>query len=453
MLKSNRKFGIEFEVFNECLEECVKFHNLPNSQLIDTPENGGAREFRLESFKGFNSVFDRSIKGANPREFTTPPLDKSKIPVLKEFVDKLKLHNYDVNKSCGLHVHLDAPEFKIKQKSTNNQIVTLSQFVESHEIAKKIGKELRYSEITIYKRNLWDTEASNSLKNLARVNNRSGINRVQIGLRVRPPVDATDLSFYTKSLVWEDLNNVKNGNPFIKQRFKGVSDVYVLTVEVDSELDKFYSSKNKSGKKTPFDLDNNDIVEFRIADPEMEDIKVKNLLGFYTSISDVISAILPKTRRNNSYALPLNEIYTLEDIKKVKTITDFDNVWYSQKGKEKAFMKDVEFFGGKSSDKHSKYNWSKYLSINFHSLNRIGTVEIRSHSGTLNLRKILYWVCLHQTILDKVSKEKGDDVWNFIEYILSIQNIEAKAKELFNYLELDSEVAEYFYQRINKFKE
>lgn len=130
----------------------------------------------------------------------------------------------------------------------------------------------------------------------------------------------------------------------------------------------------------------------------VEDISYVNrlvtLLLFYVIFDDVFMGMLPESRRKgNMYCIPVSKTFTPEQILKVKTLEDFECLWYKDPRKN-----------GIGYHKNEHYDDSRYHNVNFHSLwNRHGTIEIRSHSSTTNPSKILLWTALHQTVIDKIA--------------------------------------------------
>lgn len=138
---------------------------------------------------------------------------------------------------------------------------------------------------------------------------------------------------------------------------------------------------------------------------------LKKILYFYTQYCNVMTGIVSNSRKEgNMYCVPLSKSYSLSDIDNTKNLNELKELWYKQ-----------------SLDLSFHYNDSRYHNVNLHSYwNRHGTVEIRSHGGTIDPNKILLWVKLHQKIIDKLSNldldsiklKEGDDVYkSFIDFI------------------------------------
>lgn len=124
---------------------------------------------------------------------------------------------------------------------------------------------------------------------------------------------------------------------------------------------------------------------------------LRNVLYFYTKYSLVMESLVSNSRKfPNMYCVPLAKSFKLEEISKLKTEGELRDYWY--KGRETSRKRDD----------------SRYHDVNLHCyFNGYGTVEIRSHGGTVDPNKILLWVRLHQTILDKLENATLDDINNF----------------------------------------
>ena len=121
---------------------------------------------------------------------------------------------------------------------------------------------------------------------------------------------------------------------------------------------------------------------------------LRNMMYFYTQYSQVMEDIVSTSRRfGNMYCIPLGDSFDLPDIEAVKNEEELLKLWY------------------KETDTGGHYNDSRYHNVNFHSYwDRTGTIEIRSHGGTIDPNKILLWVKLHQKIADKLEDLTLDKV-------------------------------------------
>lgn len=113
---------------------------------------------------------------------------------------------------------------------------------------------------------------------------------------------------------------------------------------------------------------------------------LQKVLYFYTLYSRVLENMVSNSRRmGNMYCIPLDKSYDAPDIAKLQNIEELKRYWY------------------KGLPSSGKWDNSRYHSVNLHSyFHNPGTVEIRCHGGTIDPKKILLWVRLHQKILDKL---------------------------------------------------
>ena len=167
---------------------------------------------------------------------------------------------------------------------------------------------------------------------------------------------------------------------------------------------------------------------------------LKNLLLFYIAFEPILFATQPKSRREgNTYTQSLQKSFSFQDIRSIQKESDFEKYWYKNTRK-----RDV------SRMKNNHYHDSRYYTVNFHALfeTRKGnqTLEIRVHAGTKNATKVLNWVALHQTILDKIKSTKID-AYN-IEKAQNIFLLSEKMDYFLSLLELKPELEEYLRKRM-----
>lgn len=102
-------FGVEIEAYNVHVND-IKVELA--SRGVEIYHEGYNHQTRPH----FKIVSDASIRGEKPAEIVSPILKgKSGLESLKKVCDVLELTNAKVNKSCGLHIHLDAKNFTINQ--------------------------------------------------------------------------------------------------------------------------------------------------------------------------------------------------------------------------------------------------------------------------------------------------------------------------------------------------
>lgn len=150
---------------------------------------------------------------------------------------------------------------------------------------------------------------------------------------------------------------------------------------------------------------------------------LRNVFYFYTKFSNTMEDMVSNSRkRGNMYCIPLGLSYELDAIAKCTNMDELRNVWY------------------KNRPPMGHFDDSRYHNVNLHSFfDRPGTVEIRSHGGSIDATKILLWVRLHQTIVDKLEdvslseiEKLGDGLDSFVEFIDS-ELLEEYVKRLVGY--------------------
>lgn len=155
---------------------------------------------------------------------------------------------------------------------------------------------------------------------------------------------------------------------------------------------------------------------------------LRNVFFFYTQYSFVMQHMVSRSRRErNMYCQALSDSFSLSDIEKAKTVEELADVWY------------------KDTARSGNYNDSRYHEVNLDSFfGRHGTIEMRSHGGTIDPQKILIWVRLHQYILDKLedmelddiklgSKDNASLVLGFIDFIKEDELLVEYVKRLLGY--------------------
>jgi hypothetical protein len=98
--------------------------------------------------------------------------------------------------------------------------------------------------------------------------------------------------------------------------------------------------------------------------------------------------------------------------------------------------------------KDIKIHESRYIGLNLHSLFHANHAEIRYHSGTVNVDKILQWVNLHALLFDKAKEPYARGV---VEQGLNEVRLERKTQDLFDFLSLSNTSRAYFLKRQSLF--
>jgi len=107
---------------------------------------------------------------------------------------------------------------------------------------------------------------------------------------------------------------------------------------------------------------------------------IKKIVAAYYLYEELIERMLPVSRRTNSYCKRLKSNYPFIA----------DNIVNKLDG----------IYCGRTGEKTSRYNSLRYANLNIHSWYYRGTLEVRSHSATLNPTKIQNWILIHHKFFE-----------------------------------------------------
>lgn len=141
-----------------------------------------------------------------------------------------------------------------------------------------------------------------------------------------------------------------------------------------------------------------------LLDEQIVQKRLVSLMLFYSIFDDVILAMIPKSRRTNTFCKTLKDDFHFTELITMlnNTVNRYSNIemlWYR-----------ADNYGRVEEQKADRWDGTRYHGINIHSLfGKRKTIEIRYHGGTINGKKILQWVSLHQHILDTISNTNRFD--------------------------------------------
>lgn len=188
-----------------------------------------------------------------------------------------------------------------------------------------------------------------------------------------------ELKEYGFSQVSDGSLDSETGVEFVSNPFNGD-----LLFE---KIDEFCEELNKR----EYEVDKSCGLHIHISIPNRVKL-LKRIFAFYQKYENFFFEMLPNSRKENTYCCFLGNSYhhtASPAVADCKTSFDFQKLFY----KEKSIKKIREY-------KKDKYNRQRYSWLNFHSLFYRGTLEIRSHSGTIKADKIKNWLLIHLTALD-----------------------------------------------------
>jgi hypothetical protein len=440
VLKSDRNFGIEIEVGNN------DYENYQRGAL------------KVCEFLPFKSVYDGSIKGFDlATEFVSDILQGNEgLKYIKEAVNTLTKYGFKVNESTGFHLHLDVSSLV---SAENYDIVKITDLYEkyqgqkikkvviiSNHLVKQLNSKQKIQQIV--KKSSHYFEDYSFYSEMGKVIKREKIPQLKFKrLNIKEYTFLVPHSKIDRKKA-EEFNRTDNKIRSDYRKVSYTNDIRVIDIQ-DSQIEEIITKYQNWLSRERFikekELFESVVVSddyYAIVETEGVDnsIKLKQLFAFYVVFNDVLSGFVPKSRRNNKYCQALSKKYSLNEVLNIKSYEDFDKVWY--KVHNPVIVKTL---------KGNKYHESRYYYINFHSLSKQPTIEIRSHSGTLNYRKIARWIYLHQTIFDKV--ENDVNFSEFIRNIATITDIDKKTEEFYKYLNLDKDVENELRLRMMKFNE
>lgn len=160
---------------------------------------------------------------------------------------------------------------------------------------------------------------------------------------------------------------------------------------------------------------------------------LKRLLTFLIQFENVIQSFVPLSRRYKQWCAPLTWIST-QQIQKCTTQFEIEKLWYTRESEYEIASAKTSTRGGPRPG----FNFTPLFAENH--------IEIRYHSGTINPRKILEWVNLFTTIVDR-SHTTG----LFVD-ISRAPSLEERTQMFFDILSLSKSSREYFLARQQMFQ-
>ncbi len=125
---------------------------------------------------------------------------------------------------------------------------------------------------------------------------------------------------------------------------------------------------------------------------------LKKLYLFYLRFEDMFFNMLPKSRRSRKFCTRFKKYYkdTPKQILAVETLDKFKEMLY-----------ETKYYAGEI---RSHGNSKRYCWANLHSIFYRGTLEVRSHSGTVNPAKIINWIMIHQRVLKFLDEKSLEEI-------------------------------------------
>jgi hypothetical protein len=157
---------------------------------------------------------------------------------------------------------------------------------------------------------------------------------------------------------------------------------------------------------------------------------VKTLLKITRYFEPVLYAMLPSSRHEGTYSVPLERFPKSRLRIGAKDENALKKLWYGSKGE--------------TVDLKSKYHHSRYYGLNIHSWFYRRSFEFRYHSGTLSPYKITNFIVICQAFVEAAKTVKKFKLPQPVDFHNQLANFAT-------FLNLSPEVASYIRQRIMKF--
>ena len=217
-----------------------------------------------------------------------------------------------------------------------------------------------------------------------------------------------------------------------------------------NELEKIIANVSKTLRKSEYKVNSTCGLHIHL---DSKDIKDKQsalikLFNTYYSVEPIIWAMLPKSRKTNTFCKPMTHNIKPEDFSKIAISTRTKDEYYIQKKWYKTTsIKQIENWKGQ------KCGGDRYYGFNGHALYGLGHLELRYHSGTINKKKIRNWVELNLLLFEwaiKNYKKITIDVLNSIEN--DDVSLEKKVNLFYRLFNVPQHLRSYISERITKFR-
>ncbi len=419
IIKSARKFGVELEV------------NLGGS---------GQRALRDTLSHAFNMVHDGSVNRGI--EVVSSPLSGAAGEAeIKMACDALQRVKAGADDSCGMHVHVDAPDFYQRKRFI---IITLSQALDELNSKRKSEPQSEYT--ILHASVIKDLKAYPDLYQELMYNHK---------------LDAFSYP------LWHEYARKCAAYSVLVVGDKAIKDSRVRIVTATGSrgaripLNEKVKTETDIGKyKGEACLVISQYKQFVLIDPETEantwvlkfplaDLstmngsieRLKRVAAFYVAFDDVIASMLPCDRRDNDFTKRVNTRLSIADIARIDNHTEF----FTAISKSESYRALRDLMGQQRPE-------PRYSGVNFFALLKHGTIEIRYHAGTTQAEKVLRWTALHQAIVDGAA-DLNNRVFDLqrLEKAAMIIDLEAKTNLFFRKLRLDKSTEEYLRERIASF--
>jgi len=106
----------------------------------------------------------------------------------------------------------------------------------------------------------------------------------------------------------------------------------------------------------------------------------------YKRLEGLIKQIMPPSRQDSRWCKDFGDVISYKSLRSIDSEQELVDLYYE---------------GMDSQPSTEKYNDARYCALNLHSRYYHGTLEFRLHSGTTNKAKIINWITILNSIIDK----------------------------------------------------
>lgn len=164
------------------------------------------------------------------------------------------------------------------------------------------------------------------------------------------------------------------------------------------------------------------------------------LTNTYFVLEPIIWAMLPHSRRRNTYCEPMEKRISMSEYRQLVRTQSRRDKYYLHKKWYKS--NNVSFF----RNNHGK-SGPRFYGFNLHALLAMKHLELRYHAGTVNPYKIRNWIWLHLHILNWVDKDYSR---RKIENIRRAETLEEKMNLFFSYCKVPRYLQDYVKFRVRR---
>jgi len=419
IIRSSRKFGVEIELFHQKRKPLLRLYDMLS------------KDFGLDHD---GSILDENgNRHPNEIEVVTPPMSGLRGEEgLKKVLEQINDKGFETNESCGLHVHFSADEFKNKTEVFLNQVKDINEKNYKPNLPRFIIKKDLMQYLSSF------CNIDTTIEIIDKYIGCMSSNRIDLAKKM----GVNFSNKYKNIFIDEKFDKINMNESKINRVFKVFSPTDDELKNAESGWFKFMDSEGEKGNNNRYPTVDIAPDDFFCQVYKKDNLQnLKTLFYLYTAYQDVFLMMLPKSRREkNSKVQKLTSKFSLRDIEMLQNYDELESLWFkTSDSRQKRAMKS------------NKYDDSRYYGFNLHTLfGKYGTVEIRHHDGTTDINNILYWISLHQTIIDKVASGEVD-IFALVNGA-DLFSREEKIEYLINILNLRKGLRNYINAKINHFK-